>query len=112
MKVVKDFKEYQQAAGDALDIKSGMVANAVPFMTSIESIQQRMEASFSQLRDLQQQRTGAMAQSSVHLRDRNTYLILGGHPVGGGALAVAHVVELKADRASFARSPGIGQAHG
>ena len=78
LKVIKDFKDYQQAARDALDIKSGMVANAVPFMTSIESIQQRMETSFSQLRDLQQQRTGAMAQSSVQLRDRNTYLILGG----------------------------------
>ena len=78
LQVVKDFKEYQQAAGDALDIKSGMVANAVPFMSSIDTVQQRMEKSFSQLRDLQQQRTGGLAQSSVELRDRNTFLILGG----------------------------------
>jgi methyl-accepting chemotaxis protein len=78
LQVVKDFKEYQQAAGDALDIKSGMVANAASYMGVIDGIQLRMETSFSNLRELQQQRTGALALSSVALRDRNTYLILGG----------------------------------
>lgn len=76
--VVKDFKEYQQAAADALDIKSGMVSNAVPFMATADGIQVRIEASFSKLRELQQERSGALARSSVELRDRNTYLILGG----------------------------------
>lgn len=78
VQVVKDFKEYQQAAADALDIKSGMVANAASYMNVIDGIQLRMETSFANLRELQKQRTGSLAASSVALRDRNTFLILGG----------------------------------
>jgi methyl-accepting chemotaxis protein len=76
--VVNDFQEYKAAAKDALDIKSGMVSNAVSFMAVTDGVQRRIEASFDKLRRMQQQRTEALESSTVALRDRNTALIVGG----------------------------------
>ncbi len=74
----KDYVEYAKAASDALDIKSGMVSNAVSFMAATESAHQRISQGFDKIRVLQQQGAAALQTSADGVRQRNMGLIVGG----------------------------------
>ncbi|HEX9720342.1 MAG TPA: hypothetical protein VGA59_11470, partial [Ramlibacter sp.] len=82
--LVQDYAKFRKSAVDALDIKSGMVANAATFMTMMEANFNDLTSMFEKLVAHEQALADEAAAEGKNLANRNNLLIL-----GGGVLATA-----------------------
>ena len=76
--LLTDFSEYEKAATDTLDIKAGMVSNALSFLAVTDQAQAKLEAHFGQLRELQRASMTEMRAAALQVKQRNMQWIAGG----------------------------------
>jgi len=88
----KQFATFDKTVRDAIDIKSGMVANAASAMTAIESTYTQMQSGFSKILRAEGDRTAAAAESGRALRDRNSTMVVGAILVGASFCLVMTVL--------------------
>jgi methyl-accepting chemotaxis protein len=73
--LVVDYGKFRKAVADAIDIKSGMLANAASFMTSIDESYGSMNQSLERMVNHEQELASRQATNSRELVARNTVVI-------------------------------------
>lgn len=76
--VSAEFGKYKDAAAVAIDIKSGMVSNAVAYMTVIDESHRRLDSSFESLHRIHQQHFQHLEEYADNVRSRNAVMLLVG----------------------------------
>lgn len=86
--VSAEFGKYKEAAAVAIDIKGGMVSNAVAYMTVIDEAHKQLDSSFASLHELHQQHLRHLEEYAQSVHSRNVALLLAGTLTAGllGAL--------------------------
>jgi methyl-accepting chemotaxis protein len=74
--LIAGYAKFRQSTADAIDIKSGMVANAASFMTTIESSYVGLRATFAKLVEHEKALADKAAADGLALGSRNNVLIL------------------------------------
>jgi methyl-accepting chemotaxis protein len=77
-RLLEDYAKFRKSSMDALDIKTGMVANAATFMATIEGSYGRLKDSFDRLVEHEKALASAAAGEGRSLGARNNALIVGG----------------------------------
>lgn len=73
-----EFGKYKEAAAVAIDIKGGMVSNAVAYMTVIDEAHKRLDTSFASLHQLHQKNLRHLEGYAESVQSRNVQLLLAG----------------------------------
>jgi len=76
--IAKDYAAFAKTAASAMDVKSGMAANAIGMMPKLESQHAQMSAKFVRLRELQQAKAAQMQADAQTLQRGNMVIIVGG----------------------------------
>ena len=76
--LVADYAKFRKSAADALDIKSGMLANAASFMTTMDASYGGLKSNFEKLLQHEQLRASESATAGRDLARRNQFILVGG----------------------------------
>ena len=85
-----EFAKYRTSATEALDIKTGMLGNAVFYMTTMDGTARHLNTSMTTLIEHERAESAAAVQEARTLARRNRVVIIGGFALSiGAALAIA-----------------------
>jgi methyl-accepting chemotaxis protein len=76
--IAKDYAAFAKTAASAMDVKSGMAANAIGMMPKLESQHAQMSAKFAKLREQQQAKAAQMQADAQQVQRGNMVIIVGG----------------------------------